>query len=115
MAQPQRRRNRTVRVHVAVQQDGRPQRGGQRAVAAEATVRGVVAVPDTARRGVREQDVDAPASKQASSPSSTSSETASTRIPPPGRRAARPAAPRIQRTAASRTSSPCSRRAASTR
>ena len=60
-AEPQRRRHRTVRVHVAVQQDGRPQRGGQRVVAAEATVRGVVAVPDPARRGVGQQDVDGPA------------------------------------------------------
>ena len=47
--------------HVAVQQDGRPQRGGQPVVAAEATVRGVVTVPDPARGDVRQQDVDAPA------------------------------------------------------
>jgi len=59
MAEPQRRRRRTVRVHMTVQQNGRSQRGDQRVVAAEAPVHGVIAVPGAARRGVREQDVDA--------------------------------------------------------
>src|SRR5450755_485209 len=63
-AEPHRRWHRTVRVHVAVQQHRCSQRGDQRVVAAEATVRRVVAVPGTAQRRVREQDVDATAVTQ---------------------------------------------------